>query len=435
MPSSKLLKHLLSEPIRSWRRHEPNLSAKSSVKLSAVDLDAISIEDSLELKASDRTREGLCEESEKKCILLPGLIGKPPLPKKDLTNKETNRSDSGIVTDDCQFNAKYNSLFENSSPSSSHRKNKTDLEKMECETKEPTKGASQESTAPAPFSQTVDHQKSFKGSLRDAIMEDSELRLLFYGNFDDEQKSLDGLSSISNPDVVQNWTLEDNKIDKEVYMNEKQTDLYLDTLKKQQETFGEDVQAEKSKDDIGKTEEEVTDEKFRKFFEARVDDKYKENNCNAFQNKRDEESSLTKKLKNRVTIRYNKPSISPHVQNLPKPRFTPTAIKPKKDVVEDPFEEDSWMSKYDSRETSNDVKNKDIDKWITDNSKIEASGPKHVSYNDVLENLEELEEETIVSEDNKLDDQASSGTIDDGAYQDMVSILHDLEDAGKVSRK
>lgn len=41
-----------------------------------------------------------------------------------------------------------------------------------------------------------------------------------------------------------------------------------------------------------------------------------------------------------------------------------------------------------------------IDKWITNNSKIATTRSKHVSYNDVLQNLEELEEEII---DNKLD--------------------------------
>lgn len=433
LPSSKLLKHLLSEPINSWRRlDDPRASSDSSAKftgkLKNADSDAASVttEDSLDVKPPDKN-----EENGDKCFLKPGLITKPPLPKKlDLSNRDTNRSESN-AQEEYQFNAKYNGLFQDSSPSPvpvQRSNNRTDLEKIESVSKNNPKETDVR-TSPV---QVVDTNQFSKDTLRNAIMEDSELRLLFYGNFEDDQKSIDGLSSASELNVLEkNWELDDNKMDKEVYMNEKQTDLLLDKLKRQQEVFGENAQAEKSKE-LSKTDEQDTDEKFRKFFEVRPEEK-----SDKHQNEENGESLLAKSmLKNTVTIRYPKPSLSPCSQKITKPTFTPRAMKPKKDFLHEQIEEDSWISKYGPKESNNDLKNKNVDKWVEDSSKIAATQPKQMSYNDVLENLEELEEETVASQENHGEDQVSSGTVDDdGAYQDMVSILQDLEDAGKVSRK
>lgn len=450
MPSSKLLKTLLSEPIRSWRNSEGSFSPDSLKPLTDKSENSSSRKitrfNNANPENSNRSEKIESKENENNnCLLLPGLTTKPPLPTSASSNRESIRANSptmqNSIKDKIPLATKYDSLFQESPPFLVSRNNKTDLEKIGFEN-EKTMEAFDFKTPRSPTLSVPEKTESKKGetklsqgTIRDAFMADSDFRALFSGRFDDEQKFSDGLSSVSEPEnLVKNWASEDKTMDKEVYMSEKQTDLYLSTLKKQQEELEEDdVSQSKAKRVLDNDLE--TDEKFRKFFGVRPENKDEYYVERPKKLEEDDFEKIRAKMKSNVTIRSSKLSPISSGRKVSKPTFTATAIKSKSDFLEKYVEEDSWISKYETKETDG-LKNKDIDKWITDNSKITMIRPKHVSYNDVLEDFDELEEEAVDLKENKLEDQCSVSTADDnGPYDDIVSILHDLEDADKVSRK
>lgn len=75
LPSSELLKQMLSEPIRSWRNYYTNNNTQEEAVIEATSLISLA--------------SGCCGEKAKEFELLPGLVEKPPLPKAagDATNK------------------------------------------------------------------------------------------------------------------------------------------------------------------------------------------------------------------------------------------------------------------------------------------------------------------------------------------------------------
>lgn len=197
LPSSELLKHLLSEPIRSWRSFTD--PPEDTMKQSKADIISFS-SDSLELLGTSQKRldgEDVDATSAVSLVsgcnsdartpgsggiqklmgfeMLPGLTSKPPLPRKNENNNA----------------------------------NKTDLEKISNE--ERTESASD----------------STDFSLKDAIMKDSDLINLMC------QSST--VAKNKEP-MFQNWIIEEEEIENEVALSERQTDMFLDSLKTSNES-------------------------------------------------------------------------------------------------------------------------------------------------------------------------------------------------------
>lgn len=103
LQSSELLKHLLSEPIQSWRNYTELPEEKQILSSNRSEISLVSFID-------DNTKNNDCQ-------LLPGLTTKPPLPKKIDGNKtdaeKGDEVESNSSIEDGSGVTKKEALFEN----------------------------------------------------------------------------------------------------------------------------------------------------------------------------------------------------------------------------------------------------------------------------------------------------------------------------------
>lgn len=90
LPSSELFKHLLSEPIRSWRNYSPDLPENNDNNIEATSIVSLASGCSTTVVDENKTISNN-ENKTNECVLLPGLTTKPPLPTK---KNEINKTDT-----------------------------------------------------------------------------------------------------------------------------------------------------------------------------------------------------------------------------------------------------------------------------------------------------------------------------------------------------
>lgn len=136
LPSSDLLKDLLSEPIKSWRRDSYDLDSLdltgSETKSVPKDSDSLSATSGISC-TSEKSREKLpkkdrpssCSSSSEAdlnsdCQMRPGLVSKPPLPKKNASlssprviNSSTTKEKPRGRWDEAKFSTAKDNAYEN----------------------------------------------------------------------------------------------------------------------------------------------------------------------------------------------------------------------------------------------------------------------------------------------------------------------------------
>lgn len=403
MPSSDLLKTLLSEPINSWRntcgddvQSTSNKLKRDTSNCSVSDVDAISIrsdtsgcsERSLGTKIQDMAQNGFIKKQteEKKgtgMVLTPGITGKPPLPRKFESVSKKNFQENK-----CKNDSDYSSGT--SSPQSGRLEfpNYTDDFK--------------------------DTHFDYSNEDLERFLKNDELKLTSINaskNFrreteESRNKSKTGDSARKSPEEnpiqYQNWMVE------ETTKLETETDLYLKDLKKKTEEIHETNEEKKL------VASEELDLKFQNFFrrEPSFHDPKLQNISEKL--KREQDLNRTK----------TKPKQKPILKKQPKQKFL---AKPMRNYQE-----------YKEEEKP------EIESWMSKNNETDEIWPKEVksvnrpNYLEVLDSLNELEEAVKINEENEIladvPEQDNEKTTDD-QNDDISSILEVLEAEDKKSRE
>lgn len=424
LPSSKLLKHLLSEPIKSWRKYsnsdlsEPT-DQPSTDKSRNTECDTVSLssDSSTDVKIQPMSKESNTTKKltpEKNlnintCLLLPGLTTKPPLPKRQ--EAENKKLSARLQAQSLTESEKKLENNETIDKYSQRDNNKTDMEKIG-------------------ISENKDSMYDLEGSssdfsLKDAILKEPDVRCLFFENSEihnlEKQVSIDTKNA-----MVQNWILEDKKIEHDIVLSEKQTDLYLDNIK----SYRQDYENEKCNNSDNDRD---NDERFRKFFEIQKLEVEPSNETNSSNNQSNQKP--TKTSRKSFELRSNNAITKRTSSSIKKPteikkKFVATAMRTPKDFTENNnaknVEEESWMA---TEEKNKKTHSKSINK-----TKEEL---RHANYFDVLSNIEELEKEELSCSaelDQRCILQENSSNINEDC-DEIASILQVLEDADKKSRK
>lgn len=402
----------MSEPIKSWRKYSnSDLSEPSTDKSRNTECDTVSLssDSSADVKVpfikeeSNTTKDIKISENDNNinaCLLLPGLTTKPPLPKRQEARLQAKTSPESDKKSENDFINKYNQ----------NEDNKTDMEKIG-------------------ISENKDSLYDLEGSssdfsLKDAILKEPDVRSLFFENSEIGNSEKQNHINTRNA-MVQNWILEDKKIEHDIVLSEKQTDIYLDSIK----SYRQEDENEKCNNSDSDRE---SNERFRKLFEKQ-DKKEIEHNI-PDQNQSNQKPTKTSKksfeirsqnaIAKRTSTAVKKPTEN-------KKKFIATAMKTPKDFVENNNaqneDEESWMATEErSKKTVQNL----------NESKEEL---RQANYFDVLSNIEELEKEEL-SCNEEIDrghilQETSANDSPGDEYDEITSILQVLEDADKKSRK
>lgn len=479
LPSTHILKHLISEPIKSYRSttefKKHNNKSSHDIENDSPFIGNIAVETNTENDSVGT-----------KCVLNPGLTTKPPIPRKcELKSQNRTPPKENNMLDDNEieiirlktqkfeedFGNKYrkndlaNETIFNSHEIMSEREFNSFLDKTQSEMK---KSAADE------FIKNYANFKTIELSVKED--EDMNPRNRLYATAGDrapsiEMTSTDILTSKSDNEILlsktDNWLLEDDYAANKVSKSEQRTDTLLKNFRNQHAEIEKCI--DKAQNTLEKTkicsnsksknceqqntpveEYDNVDLKFNKFFQhshssekppksvlkgnnSKCSDVKALNKSDIVNTKKDKLNNMNEAKRNRLKFAENSAEYE---------------------------EEESWMSKFpcEDKEYYNEVKkdaelpnfatisvhvvtdnNSKVNKWLEDDRVLVNNG-KNSNFMEILENVEDLDVVTRVIDQEILDahehgNENKTEVSETNTYDDIVHILEVLEEEDRKSRK